>query len=360
MQARRNPSRSPFHHCPVRLRAPRNGAVRRLAFAIGFLALAAAPATRAGDAPAKSATAHGTEVHAPDYSSPPRGFVAVVFLNRTTLLAQPIVTFNYADQPPQSWYNAIAPGCWESFVAECGVLEIELVGVVPIELATNIAGSQVSYTGGKLVANEDFVCGSIVVVRLDTDPAASRSLRISVSTIPTPTEISDKPETSPTAPGPTSKLLLVLPQGVSGAKANGTVSWERDNGHVYLTHWELRGVAPRIGSLAECPVVRVGWGDLLNSQTPGVVVNDQQSIAAPAPLSAANGLCGEVIRLGISGDAANPASLTLTASSSATGAEVAAGQIDLFGNIRKLLDQENFTGKLSGTNVLEVPFPRRP
>lgn len=314
----------------------------------------------AGDAPPKGATAHGTEVHAPDYASPPRGYVAVVFLNRSTLLAQPVVTFNYADQPPQSWYNAVAPGCWESFMAECGVLEIELVGVVPIELATNIAGAQVPYTGSKLVANEDFVCGSVVAVHLDNDPSASRSLKISVNTIPSAGEISDKPENSPTAPGAASKLLLVLPQGVAGAKANGTVSWERDNGHVYVTHWELRGVAPRVGSLAECPVVRVGWGDLLNTQAPGAVVNDQQSVAAPAPLSSAGGLCGEVVRLGFSGDAANPASLTLTASSSGAGAEVGAGQLDLFGNIRKLLDQENFAGKLSGTNVLEVPFPRRP
>lgn len=316
-------------------------------------ASAASDGAKQGDA----GRAQGSEaVSAPDFTASPRGYVAVVFLNRSRTLAQPIVTTVYAGQPRITWQHAVAPGTWDSLLIECGVSEIELVGVVPIDLERNVARRQVDFDGAPLRAAEDFACGSMIVVEIDD---AGESVRLAASVVPEFSPQAEVPDTSPLAPGEDSGLVLLLPRSASGIPMSATVCWESAEGLVYVSRWEFEGAAPRFATLAECPVARVGWGDATDAQAPGARVGaDRTPLAAPAPLAPKGGLCGQAVTLAVNGDSANPSEMTLSVRASSSGAGVEAGEIDLFGNIRALLEREGFAGRLSGSNALENPFPR--
>ncbi len=329
----------------------------RRSAALAAAALASAGFVFAGPPadPAKLAPrAQNAAVAPPDFAAAPRGYTAVVFLNRSALLVQPIVTFRYPSSAPVTWRHAVAPGCWESLVAECGVTEIEFVGVVPIDLETSIAGRQVDFDGAALQAGDDFACGSLLVVEIaDAGSSVNLSLRVS----PSLSGSDPAPDTSPVSPGSGTSLLLLMPGSTVDASVQARISWELPNGLVYVTRWDLNAASPRIGSLAECPVARIGWGDVTDSTAAGATLGSTP-IAAPAPLASSAGLCERTIRFGVAGDADQPSSVRLSAVSDRSGSTPRAGEIDLFANLRALLNAEGFAGKLSGSIAFENPFPR--
>ena len=102
---------------------------------------------------------------------------------------------------------------------------------------------------------------------------------------------------------------------------------------------------------------RLSWGNMTNPDTPGALVGGTEvPIPAPAPLLAGSFQCGDTITLRATGSADNLESIKLAIEADGSGADIGRGEIDLFGNIRQLLDDEGFAGKLSNANALIQHF----
>jgi|GEM_PF-2882458 len=292
----------------------------------------------------------------------PAGYVAVVFLNRSTRLVQPIVALSYPRRAPLVWVNSVAPGSWDSLVVDAGLAQLALVGIVPVELTSGLAGDRIDYGGKPLESGKHIVGGSVVVIETQDAPAGSA--------VPVVTQVRTIPEgsaldglnrqlrTSPTAPGSESGLVLIRPEGVAGLKTVATVSWEDADGLVYVADFRLAGAGVSTAALIECPVERVGWGNLARPEAPGARLGDEElPVGAPAPLrEGVEFWCGDAIRLRAEGDASRPEETVLLIEATREGAEVGPGQLDLFGNIRRLLDETGFAGKLSNARAL-LPAP---
>ena len=294
-----------------------------------------------------------------DATQPPSsGYVGVVYLNHSKSLVEPILVLTYPKQPPLVWVNAVAPESWESILPEWGLTQLTLVGVVPVDLKTGTAGQRVDYSGKALTARQDIASGSIVVVEISDAPAGSSpSLIINVRTVPdTLTAEQRALRASPTAPRPDTGLLLLRPELVSGISTEITASWEDTTGLIYVLKWQFAGQGPGVAGIVECPVDRVGWGNLAQPSDPGAKVGGNQNLPAPAPLTAGVDFgCGSAIVLRETGNASDPAGIQLSVEATSDGSALAAGQIDLFGNFRTLLSETGFAGRQSNTNALLPP-----
>lgn len=291
----------------------------------------------------------------------PPGYVGILYLNRSSLLAQPIVALSYPDTPPVVWVNSVAPDSWDSLLVECGMNQLTFVGTVPVTLATGEAGERVDYTGAPLVTREQIVCGSLVVIEISDAPADAGGppLVAEVRTVPESLQgVSDRLKDSPIAPTPATGLMVLRPEIEEDLTADVQVSWEDDQGLIYALDWVLSGRSPAVASLVECPIVRAGWGSLNDATVPGARVGDGDvPVAAPAPLvGGVDFACGDSIVLRATGDPNDPAGVQLSAQASNVGSEIRFNRLDLFGNIRAVLDTTGFTGKLSNSNLLLPPI----
>lgn len=290
---------------------------------------------------------------------PSSGYVAVVYLNHSKTLVTPILVLTYPKQPPLVWVNSVAPESWESILPEWGLTQLTLVGIVPVDLKTETTGQRIDYSGKALTARQDIASGSIVVVEIfDAPVGATSPLSIQVRTVPdTLTAEQRALRTGPTTPRPDTGLLLLRPELVSGISTELTASWEDNSGLIYVLKWQLAGQGPGVASIVECPVDRVGWGNLARPSDPGAKVGGGQELPAPAPLTGGVGFhCGNAIIFRETGKASDPADIQLSLAVTTEGSEVATGEIDLFGNLRTLLADTGFAGRQSNTNAL-LPTP---
>ncbi len=291
----------------------------------------------------------------------PTGYVAIVFLNHSEYLVQTVVALTYPEQPPLVWVTPVTPASWDSLVVECGLSQVAISGAIPVDLVTSTAGAEVPYSGPPLIVGEDIVCGSTIVLEITANPdtAAAVPIALAVHTIPNaPSRPTSYPHTSPTAPGPEAGLVLVSPETVTGVATDVTASWESGSGLIYVMRWQLAGTAPRMAALLECPAARVAWGVLSDPNASGATVGpDDVALPAPPPLAAGTDFqCGDAIVLRATGDAGRLESIALSAEARGAGAALRVGQVDLFGNIRRLLDETGFAGRLSNANAL-APAP---
>lgn len=291
----------------------------------------------------------------------PPGYVGVLFLNRSTLLAQPIIALSYPKMPPVVWVNSVAPDSWDSLLVECGMDQFTFVGTVPVTLSTGAEGERVDYTGAPLVNREQIVCGSLVVIEISDGPAGADGSPVvaTVRTVPeTLRGVSDRLDDSPIAPTPGTGLMVLRPEIDEDLTADVNVSWEDDQGLIYSLNWVLSGRSPAVASVVECPVTRVGWGGLGDSDLPGALIgNGDVPVDAPAALAGGTDFaCGDAVVLRATGDPGDPAGVQLAIQASNVGSEIRFNRLDLFGNIRSVLNATGFAGKPNNSSLLLPPI----
>jgi hypothetical protein len=138
---------------------------------------------------------------------------------------------------------------------------------------------------------------------------------------------------------------------------------------LYATTWQVNGTGRSVGTLVECPLLRIGWGSLRTAATPGATILGDPDIELVAPPRLVNAdetqaeeaetfECGEAVTLRVAEEETDTgfALETIAESDEVT---VPDGAIDLFANIRELLDSEGMAGRLSNSGQL-LPEPTEP
>lgn len=315
--------------------------------------------------PAGDGTTPGTDTSRLDRT----GYAAVVFINRSSQLVQDIISVEHQNVKPQVWVTPVTPDSWDALLIDFPFQRITVIGVTPVDLQTGLAGEQVLYKDGAYANRDRVTCGSIIVVRTSDDPAKPGAVLINVATIPD-SGGSDfaLAGSSATSPGAQSGLLVIRPEVPEDVSARASFTWENGAGQVFASSWEIRGVGAGTASLVECPVKRVGWGNLRDPSLAGATL-DNPTVELPAPIalriatddgtSSPTGSfnCGDTINLVLARDSAAESGFRLDAQPESDGSAVPAGGIDLFGNLRRLLDNEGMAGRLSNTGLLLPPPP---
>lgn len=198
---------------------------------------------------------------------------------------------------------------------------------------------------------------SLVVVTISDaqNGEGNPSLALEVQTVPT--TLPERP-VSALAPGAESSLVLIRHVGIESVPMQIHSRWESPTGRVFVSSVDVAGKGPSAASLIECPVDRVGWGNLTDATVPGAVLTEGDTeIPAPPPVTAESGLtCGAAVTLRAVGNAGALSDIRLETRVSSSGAAVPEGAPDLFGNIRRVLDTEEFAGRLS-SNLVLLPAP---
>jgi len=136
------------------------------------------------------------------------------------------------------------------------------------------------------------------------------------------------------------------------------VSWENPTGRVFVSRIDLADEGPVAATLIECPVLSLGLGNVSDPTVPGAVLLDAE-IDLERPPSLIDGVgfdCGDLVTMRVVGNANVLSSARLEIVSTSLGASVPSGSPDLFGNIRQVLDDEGFAGRMS-TNLALFPAP---
>jgi hypothetical protein len=251
-------------------------------------------------------------------------------------------------------------------VVDCPFQRIRVIGSTAIELLTGEEGDQVLYDGDPFTAGGRVACGSIVVVETTDEPDGT-GIELDVRTVPQ--VLSTAPGESARAPGAGSGLVLIRPEVPRGVTADIRATWEDNDGRLYATTWQVNGTGRSVGTLVECPLLRIGWGSLRTAATPGATILGDPDIELVAPprlinldeadaAETATFECGEAVTLRVAEEETDTgfALETIAESDEAT---VPDGAIDLFANIRELLDSEGMAGRLSNSGQL-LPEPTEP
>jgi hypothetical protein len=285
-----------------------------------------------------------------------------------------ITSVSYPDQPPIVWVTAVAPNSWDSLVLECGFNQVAVLRGIPVSLETGLEGATTDLQDPVFVAGTDIDCGSILVADINdpANPGTGPSLDITLQTIPEKLDPDGSPTQSALAPGSGTDLILLRIEPLEGTPLTMTTSWESDSGLVSVTGIRVGDGGPGIASLIECPVVEIGWGDVTDPNVPGAIVTNNSDtnksetgqiktgLSAPAPLTLGNDFnCGNIVTFrAIAGDSQAAELQLSTEVGGAEFAELPDGGLDLFGNIRKLINQEGFAGRLSNDAAL-LPAPNK-
>ena len=291
----------------------------------------------------------------------PSGYAAIIYLNRSSFLVQGISAFAYEGQPPIVWVNAVGPGSWEPLLFECGFTQVSLVSVIPIDLTTGLEGETVEFNLDPLRDGEELTCGSLIVVTISDTPdgqgPAALTLKVERFPDPLPETLRELPR-SALNPGAASGLVILRSVAVNAVPTKILSGWEKPDGRVFVATVNLAGHGPSAASLIECPVERVGWGNLADPSVPGAILTDTGTeIAAPAPLTSETGLaCGVSVTLRAAQHPETPGETVLSTEVVADRSDVPLNAPDLFGTIRRVLDEEGFAGKLS-SNLTLFPEP---
>ena len=296
------------------------------------------------------------------------GYAAILFLNSSSQLVQDIVSVEGEGSKPQIWVTPVAPDSWDALLVDYPFTRIGIIGATPVDLQTGLAGQQVNVADGIYADRDRVTAGSVIVVRTRDAAEAGGGLVIEVSTLPDP----DRPEfelatSSATAPGAASGLAVIRPQVPEDIAATIRFTWEDSVGRVYGSSWAVSGVGLGVAALVECPLKRIGWGNLRDPALPGAVITSTGvELDAPAALRLADpaaGLegfsCGDSVVLSLAADAQSPDGWRVDTLVNSQGSAVPAGAPDLFGNIRTVLDAEGFAGRLSNSSML-LPAPPEP
>jgi len=191
--------------------------------------------------------------------------------------------------------------------------------------------------------------------------AVDDSLTIQVRTIPESLDaVKPIPSVSAVAPGPETGLVILRPDVAENVSAVVSVSWEDNTARVFSRQLHLAALGRRFACLVECPVRRIGWGDLTDPDAPGALIGDGKvPIAACTPLAEGDFSCGDVVTLRGIDQETDIASIKLSITATSEGADVPDGAFDLFGNIRQLLDDEGIAGRQNSSLGL-LPKPLKP
>ncbi len=297
-------------------------------------------------------------------SSGIRGFTAVVCLNSSTALVQTVVALAYPGEPPQVWVIPVAPTSWDSILVECGFSEIRVISATPVNLDTGEEQETIDYDGDALVEGQDIICGSIVVLEIDDASAETTDASVTIDVSAVPASVPSRATaqlTTALSPGSESGLSIIRPELPEGVAADVFASWEDDTGRVFISQWTLNGGGPAIASLVECPIAQIGWGNLSDATAPGATLDDGATVlTAPASLVTGAGFaCGDGVILRLVESAENPQGYELETEATTTDSSQPVAGLDLFGNIRQLLDDKGFAGLLSNGGML-LPAPPTP
>lgn len=294
------------------------------------------------------------------------GYVAVVFINHSSQLVQDVISVEHRNLQPEVWVTPVTPKSWDALLIDYPVQRITVIGVTPVDLQTGQAGEQIPYADGAYVDRDRITCGSVIVVRTRDAGDDSGEMIVEVDTLPD-SDGSDfvLADRSARSPGADSSLVVIRPEVPTGVSAQARFTWENGNGQVFSSNWHVSGIGAGTAALVECPLKRVGWGNLRDPSLPGATLdNPAIDLAAPLALRAATTAgqtggfaCGDTIRLQLLQDDTADNGYRLDAESSSEDAIVPAGTIDLFGNIRSVLDQEGMAGRLSNTGLLLPAAP---
>lgn len=289
------------------------------------------------------------------------GYAGILYLNHSRSLAQTILALAYSGHPPIVWVNAVAPNSWESLVVECGFNSVDFVSALPVNLATGLEGEQIEDDQSPLQIGEDLVCGSLIVIEIsdgDID-AGEPVLLFDVHTIPAVVpQNAEQVTTSAISPGPSSNLLLVRFERILSVPTQFSVSWENPTGRVFVSRVDLADQGPVAATLLECPVQELGLGNVTDPTVPGAILTDAE-IDVEGPPSLIEGIgfaCGDLVTMRVVGNAAALSEASLEIVPTSQGAAVPFGSPDLFANIRQVLDEEGFAGRMS-TNLALFPTP---
>lgn len=297
----------------------------------------------------------------PDLSGQPSGYAAIIYLNHSSFLVQGVAALAYEGQPPIVWVNAVGPDSWEPLLFDCGFTQVILVSAIPVDLTTGQEGETVLFNLDPLRDGHELTCGSLIVITIsDTtgeEGATGLTLKVEMFPDPLPETLRERPR-SALSPGAASGLIILRSVATTGVATQIISAWETPEGRVFVSTTTLAGQGPSAASLLECPVDRIGWGNLSNSSTPGAILTDTETeIAAPAPLTPQTGLaCGVSVSLRASTGAEGSSETVLSTELLSGESDVPRFAPDLFGTIRRILDEEGFAGKLS-TNLTLFPEP---
>lgn len=296
------------------------------------------------------------------------GYIAVVFINHSSQLVQDVISVERRNVQPEVWVTPVTPDSWDALLVDYPFQRITIIGVTPVDLQTGEAGDQIPYKDGTYADRDRVTCGSVIVVRTRDEAGGAGGIVVEVATIPDPDGgdfiLANR---SARSPGADSALVLIRPEVPDGVSAQARFTWENGDGQVFASNWAISGVGVGTAALVECPVKRVGWGNLRDPGLAGASIDSPAAdITAPPALRAATSspgsgqagdfACGDVINLQLVRDGAQETGFRLDAHASSDDSGVPAGGIDLFGNIRRLLDSEGMAGRLSNTALL-LPEP---
>ncbi|MBI4581911.1 MAG: hypothetical protein HY718_19595 [Planctomycetes bacterium] len=300
---------------------------------------------------------------------PPTGYVAVLFINHSAKLVQDIISVENEGLSPQVWVTPVTPESWDALLFDYPLNRIRVLAVTPVDIDTGQEGDQVQYAGGPFTDADHITCGSLIVVETSDGGAGGPAVIISVRTLPDTADVRVDPVSrSARAPGAASGLTLVRPQVPEGLAADVNATWENGDGEVFASSWRVNGVGSTTAALVECPVTRIGWGNLRDRTLPGArVVDLAVDIDAPTALvsadiadgDSATFTCGDAVILDLLRDAEAAGGFRLDLRATSSGSSVPSGAIDLFGNIRQVVDDAGLAGRLSNTSLL-LPIPAEP
>jgi hypothetical protein len=321
------------------------GLVRRrlILFALAGLCLIPGCPRNTGTTPVRS-TRDATSVS---------GFIAVLYLNRTRFLIQPFVRLDYPGSSPYVNIDNITPESWEALLVPCGLENLTPLGIVPLDVQNNIEGESIEITSGSFTIGERIACGSVVVVEISEGESGQlNDLVIEVSAIPESFSKASAPRTSATAPGPNVDLILFYNRVEFDTTAALTYSWEDSRGLVLAPQLLLQPDGLPVGGLLECPIERLGVGNIADPNQAVVTIDNQPfDVVRPADLVMDETLsCGEAVTL--TAEVSEDGSVNFMLEATVEGSDLAHTDFDLFGAIRQVIDDEGFAGRQSNVRFL--------